>query len=522
MYVFATALLLLNSAFAQQKTIDFEELEFPNNQKFWNGSDESGGFSSLNASFNNSFNSEWESWSGFAYSKMTDVSTAGFENQFSVFAPGKFWNGSDLSEGFSVNGISFNNNYDPTWGSWSGFSYSRVTDNTTEGFGNQFSAISGTGFENSSNYVIYTQGGEITFDEPSTVSEFTVSNTTYAYFSMLNGDMFAAKFEQDDWFLLTIYGWDVAGDIVDSVKYYLADFRDSDEDNHFIINTWETIDLTLLGEVSKLSFALSSSDVGAWGMNTPNYFALGGIKKENGETTVFENFESLVFPSAGNNNSQNYAVWYADGVITFDSLVKVESIAVANSTYAALSIKEGDQFTAAFEQGDWFKLTVYSWSLDGEQLDDSLEVYLADFRDADESNHFVLDEWITLDLSSFVDLGALSFKLSSSDVGDWGMNTPNYFALDHIVYEVLEVEDDLSVANAELISIAVYPNPATDKLTVFAPEGSLIMTDLTGKLIYNEQHESLSEIAVNELPKGMYFLTWSNGISKHSQKIVVQ
>ncbi len=521
-YVWATFLLLGVSALAQHK-IDFEELSFPEGEKYWNGANGEGQFTSKNATFNNSFNNEWQSWSGFAYSKMTDASTPGFLNQYSVFAPKNYWNGSDESGGFELEGVSFTNEYNPEWGSWSGFSYSNETDNETEGFGNQFSAITGEGVDGD-NYLIYTQGGEITFDAPYQISEFKVTNTTYAYFSMLNGDDFANQFQQDDWFLLTIYGWDEQGELLeDSVNFYLADFQDQAAENHFILSEWSSVDLSILGEVSKLTFNLTSSDVGEWGMNTPNYFALGKLSIDNGdEDDLVLDFDELGFPSTGNNGSENYAIWYADGLIQFDSLVEMESIAIANTTFAALSMRDGDEFTTKFEQDDWFRLTIYGWDENETQIEDSVVVYLADFRDEDVTKHYILDEWMEVDLSVFEFIQSLSFKLESSDIGEWGMNTPNYFALDDVVYHVLEVEDNLSTEDQDsFVAMSVYPNPASSFLKIDAPDGFVELVDLNGRRIVQMEHLGHTSISTVDLPKGTYVLHWSDGVRTEHRKIVV-
>ena len=520
-YVFTTTLLLAGNVLGQQSLIDFEELEFPNNQSFWNGSDGEGSFVSKNGTFNNAFDEEWGSWSGFAYSKMTDASTPGYGNQYSVFAPKSFWNGADESGGFDVNGVSFNNTYNPDWDSWSGFSYSNTNDSLTEGFGNQYSAITGEGYNGNNNYLIYTEGGEVSFENPVIVNEIAVTNTTYAYYSMLNGDDFATQFEQEDWFLLTVYGWDESNNLLeDSVNFYLADFRDVLAENHYIVNTWEQIDLSVLGEVSKLSFKLRSSDVGEWGMNTPNYFSLGGLSYDSdGETTL--DFDELNFLSSGNNGSKNYAVWYSDGVITFDSLVEMESIAVGNTTFAALAMKEGDDFSSPFEEGDWFRLTVFGWNENDEKLADSVVVYLADFRASDPEDHFILDQWMQVDLSVFEEVKSLSFNLSSSDMGEWGMNTPNYFALDDLSFSVLEVED-LSVDQFDKEWIQVFPNPCIEKLIVNAPEGKVKLMDLKGQIVFDGLHTLKTEIDVSQFQKGMYLLHWNNGAMSMSRKISIQ
>ena len=58
------------------------------------------------------------------------------------------------------------------------------------------------------------------------------------------------------------------------VEFYLADYRFDDNAQDYIVSDWAWVDLTGLGVVYGLEFALSSSDVGNWGMNTPAYFAM--------------------------------------------------------------------------------------------------------------------------------------------------------------------------------------------------------------------------------------------------------
>ena len=68
-----------------------------------------------------------------------------------------YYNGSDGAGGFTSNGTFFNNTFTDFGGgfsAWSGWSYSNLTDNTTPGFGNQHSAITGGGAEGSSSYAV--------------------------------------------------------------------------------------------------------------------------------------------------------------------------------------------------------------------------------------------------------------------------------------------------------------------------------------------------------------------------------
>lgn len=194
-----------------------------------------------------------------------------------------YWNGSDESGGFTSGGAYFSNNYDSAWGSWDGFSYSNINDATTAGTAGQYNAISGVGQGDSANYTIgyvgWASPPKITLNTAGVVDGLYVTNNNSTYYSMLNGDAFAKKFGGDsgndrDWFMLTITGKDVEGVVTGTVDFYLADYRFVDNSADYIVNTWQYVDLTSLGAVKSLEFSLSSSDVGDWGMNTPAYFAL--------------------------------------------------------------------------------------------------------------------------------------------------------------------------------------------------------------------------------------------------------
>jgi hypothetical protein len=199
---------------------------------------------------------------------------------------GTSWNGSDKLGGFESGGAHFNNFFDDTFGPyWEGFAYSNMTDTQTPDFSNQYSAITGKGVNGSSNYAVsYTQGfygtvPRVTFPYPITVSGTYVTNTTYAYWSISDGDAFSKKFggedgNDPDWFKLTITGKDAGDKATGTVAFYLADYRFEDNSNDYIVDQWTWVDLSPLGEIAGLEFVLSSSDEGDWGMNTPAYFAL--------------------------------------------------------------------------------------------------------------------------------------------------------------------------------------------------------------------------------------------------------
>ena len=192
-----------------------------------------------------------------------------------------FRNGSDGSGGFTSGGFRFKNNFNFDWFSWDGFAVSSVTDNQTKGWENQYSAKPGKGaLETPSYTVAWTLYGTSVVDfAETTLSGFYVTNNTYSYYTMKEGDFFSKKFggadgNDPDFFKLSITGFRKGGGKAGTVDFYLADFRFQNNNQDYIVDDWQWIDLTSLGEVVKLDFSLSSSDNGAWGMNTPAYFCL--------------------------------------------------------------------------------------------------------------------------------------------------------------------------------------------------------------------------------------------------------
>jgi len=157
-------------------------------------------------------------------------------------------------------------------------------------------------------------------------------------------------------------------------------------------------------------------------------------------TAGFTNQYSAI-TGGGKDGSQIYGVGYIGfmGIkptITFSEEVLVRSMYITNTTYAYLSMRDGDFVAKKFggqdgSDPDWFLLTITGKDEEG-QVVGTVSFYLADFRSDDPAQDYIVDEWTEVDTSSLPRVQTLEFSLSSSDVGDFGMNTPAYFAIDSI------------------------------------------------------------------------------------------
>lgn len=243
-----------------------------------------------------------------------------------------FWNGSDQTGNFTSGVASFENNFAGFFSN--SFGYSNMTDVTTPGFMNQYSAYTGVGYDNSENYALANtfSGIKVTFQESRNLSGTYVTNATYSALSMLNGDNFAKKFggasgNDEDWFKLTVEGFS-SGNSSGTTEFYLADFRFSDNTEDYIVDSWSWFDLSSLGSVDSIEFTLSSSDVGGFGMNTPAYFCLDDFTVDiiNGVNTSRASNKFTFYPNPASNQ------------VTIKSIGETQ---VSVTTMSGLILKEG-------------------------------------------------------------------------------------------------------------------------------------------------------------------------------------
>lgn len=214
---------------------------------------------------------------------------------------GTSWQGT-----IEVGGVHFSNKYSDYY--WSGFAISNGTDTSTEGWTNQFSSITGSGANGSQQYAVASgyhdtiSSGDNSnlfnpintdhlknlpsfyLSEGTKLQSFSVTNTTYAALSMLNGDGVGKKFggetgNDPDYFLLNIYGMDSQGvPLEESLQIALADFTQLDATRDYILQDWVKVDVSSMSEASSFHFNVVSSDSGPWGMNTPAYFAIDDLQ----------------------------------------------------------------------------------------------------------------------------------------------------------------------------------------------------------------------------------------------------
>ena len=195
-------------------------------------------------------------------------------------------------------------------------------------------------------------------------------------------------------------------------------------------------------------------------------------------------------------------------------------MAITNTTYAALSMVHGDDFAKKFggetgDDPDFFLLTI-----EGVDAADSsvgtVEFYLADFRFADNSKDYIVEDWTTVDLSAISAAVELKFSLTSSDVGSFGMNTPTYFAADNVLLRSSQSQPMVTIHRnaidvSEALEVTLTSNdptearlPATAVIPAGASSALVPLTIMDDDLVDGDQSVTLGISSESQVSSNVF------------------
>lgn len=257
----------------------------------------------------------------------------------------------------------FRYNWDNTYHYWSsGSAYTNMKDTTTGNYTNLYGCIAYNGYNNSNYYTTIQNNAVITLKSPyQIVTGFYITNTTYAAKVMKNGNMFSRPFgdttgthcncpqgSYPDWFKVTIKGYKNGTLLNDSVVFYLADYRFSNNAQDYIVTNWQWVNCSTLGIVDSIQFFMYSSDTGAYGMNTPGFFSIdnfstsgtAGIKSIAAqETQIFPNpATDYIYINAHNNDTYTIRIYN-----TIGQILKTENYHIDSHMPATLPVNNLEQ-----------------------------------------------------------------------------------------------------------------------------------------------------------------------------------
>ncbi len=286
-----------------------------------------------------------------------------------------------------------------------------------------------------------------------------------------------------------------------------------------------------------LSAYWNGSDGSASGINTGNawfptvwdtsfggYWSSGFAVSTMGDTITgdYSNPYSVISGS-GAEGSPAYGVNYGSGYFLLKGNARGKQLQGAwlnNNTYAFKSMLNGDAFSKKFggpagDEPDFFRITFRGY-LDGSLKNDSVVFYLADFRSPLNQEDYIIKQWTWVDFTPFGNVDSVAFYFESSDVGQFGINTPLYFCIDNMITA------DSPAGIAQVMDQSrpeVYPNPTEGILYLRTSyKGTAEILNLSGQLLIRQPISGMdNSIDLSMLPAGIYILRTGSV----SQKVVV-
>jgi hypothetical protein len=176
----------------------------------------------------------------------------------------------------------------------------------------------------------------------------------------------------------------------------------------------------------------------------------GGIGSWNGfayanetDITTFS-YENEFSAASGEGvwSSENYVVSYIMGdwennYEPIPSVMKIDletapevipGMFISLNAYSSLYMADNDYYS---NHHHWLKLHIVAYSTTSWYATYT-DIILADYRFDNPELNFKLNDWAYIDMSWAEETDSLLFYIYSSDVGDYGVNTPAYFCIDNV------------------------------------------------------------------------------------------
>ncbi len=172
-------------------------------------------------------------------------------------------------------------------------------------------------------------------------------------------------------------------------------------------------------------------------------------------------------------DSETYAVGFGGDSLYFNvpEGTRPHAVNLTNTTYAAATILDGNMFSKPFggpksPDGDIgpdedFFTVIFTGMTEADGLGSPTgehEFFLADYR-GDENE--IIKTWEQIDLEGLGSAKSVKLSFTSSDTGEFGINTPQYVAIDNLVFSRYSILGDfdgngsLDASDIHALSVAV-------------------------------------------------------------------
>lgn len=389
--------------------------------------------------------------------------------------PETAWYGKRESEGhdhrsftYYSGSYSFPCEYAPSLFTWGGVAYSNQTKTTFNSlFPDQFNSVVGHGVNGSKNYAVAYAYGQHTVEVrtthagPAVIPGTFVTNTAWVKEVTQKGtgmgDEPHTPFHKGDYLLLI-----ASNSKGQSIEFPLVDYRSSNDAEHYVIDSWQWLDLSALGETESVIFSMKGTRVAGGGTTIPAYFCLDDFGSE---MPAKEIAAHTIEPQATE-------------TLDLEKLFTEAGDAPTDSPRAVYTVSTSDNHVAtATLQGNKLRLTAHA-------------------------------------------AGKASLIISQRQGGKTA-----YLRLPLTVTEVQPApqpkpgEKPEEKPTPEVSSeLKVYPSPATTEIHLTA-SGRVEVFSLTGQLMLTIEHYAAGQaIPIAQLPAGIYLARTPQGVIRFSKR----
>ena len=168
-------------------------------------------------------------------------------------------------------------------------------------------------------------------------------------------------------------------------------------------------------------------------------FAQSRVKDADAANGLFANQYAVYNEAAASGDS--FLIYYYDSYNEpCDIVVKQQGVSLRDVmlnlttyTYASITNEAINDFARVFVDGDYLK--VVFTGMRGNEATGVVECYVVDYRDGKRE---MTTEWTKFSLANLGEgYDRVSVTIETTDVGEWGANTPLYIAMDNLSYSVL-------------------------------------------------------------------------------------
>lgn len=524
--VLATALLLGAGANAQANFEDIE-LNGANDVKIPNTGVVNANFTSGSCTFSNSYSISFGGYwnNGWAYSKVNDTTTAGYTNLYGTYANKGFGNSNNYAVSQNETFIKINQN--TLAGLYvTNTTYAALSMKTGDAFAKKFGGTTG----NDSDWFKLTinayQNGNLKTEKvefyladfrfTDNSKDYIIKDWTYVNLASL-GNLDSLKF--------TLTSSDTNQFGLKTPAFFCVDNIITNADTA----TFENLNLPFGQAYWNRGSKSFTEEYISGNVKFPSKYSVSpsynywssGFAISNSKDSVTQGFNNLYSSANGKGaaNSANYAVSNGNSffkspyINVADMGMIAKGIWINNGTYPYFSMLNGDGFGKKFggqsgNDSDYFRVIIKGHRAN-RQINDSIVFYLADFRSADNSKDYILKNWAYVDISKIGYFDTISFRLESSDVGQFGMNTPAFFCIDNFEYSITTGINEIAKNNA----VKIYPNPSSDNIHIDYEHNftTINIVNLQGKTVLQSTHKNID---ISGLERGVYVVQMmsENGI----------